>query len=185
MSRGFMHTTPEDILKWWFSPTQRPLWYAKDADFDAQIRQRFLTVYEAARAGELDDWRQAPESLLALIIVLDQFARNMFRDSALAFAADHQAVLLTKEGLKKGFDHHLTSQQLDFLMMPLMHSELLEDQKLLQHLLTVRGQQENRFARRHYHTIARFGRFPHRNETLGRESTAEETLFIEQRQLSI
>jgi uncharacterized protein (DUF924 family) len=120
-----------------------------------------------------------------LIIVLDQFARNMFRGSARAFAADPHAVLLPKEGLDNGFDSHLTLQQWDFLTMPLMHSESLEDQELLQQLITTRGQQENRYARQHYETIARFGRFPHRNETLGRESTAEEKLFLEQRHLSI
>lgn len=167
--------SPKDVLLFWFAPAQRSRWYAKDADFDEQIRRLFLATYEAACSAKLDAWRSAPESLLSLIILLDQFPRNMFRDSARAFASDAQAVSLTKEGIEKGFDRSLNGAQLDFFYMPLMHSESLSDQDLLIKL----GHGDNRYAREHREIVARFGRFPHRNTTLGRKSTAEEVSYLE------
>jgi uncharacterized protein (DUF924 family) len=164
----------QDVLAYWFSPAQSSRWYATDDELDADIRQRFLATYEAARAGDLNEWRDAPDSLLALIIVLDQFPRNMFRGSARAFASDAQAVALTKEGIEKGFDQSLRPVEQDFFYMPLMHSELLSDHDLLIKLW--RG--DDRYPRHHREIIARFGRFPHRNRTLGRETTAEEALFL-------
>ena len=127
---------------------------------------------------QLEHWRDTPHSLLALIIVLDQFPRNMFRGSARAFATDAQAVTLTKKGIEKGFDRPFTGAELDFFTMPLMHSESLDDQALL--LAT--GYGGNRYAREHYETIARFGRFPHRNAILGRKNTAEEDVYLSARQ---
>ncbi len=171
-----MQIASNDVLEFWFSSPQRSRWYAKDNKFDEEIRSRFLNAYEAACAGRLDDWRQTPESLLALIILLDQFPRNMFRDSVRAFASDAQAVGLTKEGIEKGFDRRLRGAHIDFFYMPLMHSESLADQDLLIEL----GHGDNQYARGHREIIARFGRFPHRNQMLGRESTAEEVLYLAQ-----
>jgi uncharacterized protein (DUF924 family) len=164
----------QDVLAYWFSPAQSARWFAEDDKLDADIRQHFLATYEAARSGELNEWRNAPQSLLALIIVLDQFPRNMFRGSVRAFASDAQAVALTKEGVEKGFDRCLRPAEQDFFYMPLMHSELLSDHNLLLKL----GRGDNRYARHHREIIARFGRFPHRNETLRRETTAEEALYL-------
>jgi uncharacterized protein (DUF924 family) len=164
----------QDVLEFWFSSAQKSRWYAKDEQFDADIRQRFLATYEAAYAGELDEWRSTPESLLALIILLDQFPRNMFRASPRAFASDAYAVRLTKEGVERGFHGSLRGAQLDFFLMPLMHSESLSDHDLLAQL----GHGGNRYARQHREIIARFGRFPHRNEILERESTAEEASYL-------
>jgi len=164
----------QDVLAFWFAPAQKGRWYAKDDQFDAEIRQRFLATYEAAYAGELDEWRSTPESLLGLIILLDQFSRNMFRGSSRAFASDAHAVRLTKEGIERGFHGSLNGAQLDFFFMPLMHSESLSDHDLLAQL----GHGGNRYARQHREIIARFGRFPHRNETLGRENTAEEASYL-------
>jgi uncharacterized protein (DUF924 family) len=164
----------QDVLAYWFSPGQSSRWYAEDDRFDADIRRRFLATYEAACAGELDEWRNAPQSSLALIIVLDQFPRNMFRGSARAFAADAQAAALAKEGIEKGFDRSLQPAEQDFFYMPLMHSELLSDHDLLIKL----GRGEDRYARHHREIIASFGRFPHRNQTLRRETTAEEALYL-------
>jgi uncharacterized protein (DUF924 family) len=166
--------SPEDVLAYWFSPAQSPRWFAEDDQLDAEIRQRFRATYEAARSGELNEWRDAPHSLLALIVVLDQFPRNMFRGSARAFASDPQAVALTREGIEKGFDRPLRSEEQDFFYMPLMHSERLSDHDLL---IAV-GRGDNRYARHHREIIARFSRFPHRNQTLGRETTAEEALYL-------
>jgi uncharacterized protein (DUF924 family) len=166
----------QEVLVFWFSSAQRSRWYAKDHDFDAEIRRRFLTTYEAACSGRLDEWRKTPESLLSLVILLDQFPRNMFRGLARAFASHRQAVSLTKEGIEKGFDRSLSGAQLDFFYMPLLHSESLSDQDLL----IERGHGDNRYAQEHHEMIARFGRFPHRNEALGRLSTAEEASYLEQ-----
>jgi uncharacterized protein (DUF924 family) len=170
--------SPRNVLTFWFSPARRSLWYAGDSGFDADIRRRFLHTYEAACAGQLDHWRKTPQSLLALIIVLDQFPRNMFRGSARAFAADPQAVSLTKEGIEQGFDRNFADAQRNFFYMPLMHSESLSDQELLIRL----GFGDNRYAREHHETIVRFGRFPHRNQALGRQSTAAEAAYLVRRQ---
>ena len=167
----------QHVLAFWFSSAQSSRWYAKDHNLDAGIRRRFLTTHEAACSGKLDEWRSAPESLLALVVLLDQFPRNMFRGSARAFASDAQAVSLTREGIEKGFDRCLSGAQLQFFYMPLMHSESLSDQDLL----IERGHGDDRYARQHHEIIARFGRFPHRNEALGRESTAEEAAYLAQR----
>ena len=111
---------PREVLTFWFAPGRAEQWYAEDADFDAQIRERFLATYEAA-CSRLDQWPETPHSLLALIIVFDQFPRNMFRGSARAFATDAQALILTKLGIEKGFDRSFTGVELDFFTMPLMH----------------------------------------------------------------
>jgi len=141
----------EDVLAFWFSEAQSSLWYANDDKFDAEIRQRFLSTYEAANSGTLDEWRNTPESMLALIILLDQFPRNMFRGSSRAFASDAYAVRLTKEGIERGFHGSLRGAQLDFFFMPLMHSESLSDHDLLTQL----GYGGNRYARQHRKIIAR------------------------------
>jgi uncharacterized protein (DUF924 family) len=169
---------PAEVLTFWFAPGRAEQWYAEDANFDADIRRRFLATYEAACSQQLDSWREAPHSLLALIIVLDQFPRNMFRGSARAFATDAQAVTLTKQGIEKRFDRSFTGAELDFFYMPLMHSESLSDQALL----LAMGYGDNRYARDHYETIARFGRFPHRNAILGRKNSAEEDAYLSARQ---
>jgi uncharacterized protein (DUF924 family) len=169
---------PQEVLTFWFAPGRVKQWYAEDPNFDAEIRRRFIATYEAACSGQLEQWREAPQSLLALIIVLDQFPRNMFRGSARAFATDAQAVALTKHGIEKGFDRSFTGAKLDFFTMPLMHSESLSDQALLLAL----GYGDNRYARDHYETIARFGRFPRRNAILGRKNTAEEDAYLSARQ---
>jgi uncharacterized protein (DUF924 family) len=169
---------PAEVLTFWFAPDRTSQWYAEDGNFDAEIRRRFLATYEAACSGQLDHWRGTSQSLLALIIVLDQFPRNMFRGSARAFATDAQAVSLTKEGIEKGFDRAFSGAELDFFYMPLMHSESLSDQELL----IERGYGGNRYARERYETIVRFGRFPHRNEALGRKNTAEEDTYVSGRQ---
>jgi uncharacterized protein (DUF924 family) len=164
----------QDVLAFWFATAQTTRRYAKDDNFDAEIRQHFLTTYEAACSGKLGEWRKAPESLLSLITLLDQFPRDMFGGSARAFVSDAQAVHLTKEGIERGFERSLSGAQLNFFYMPLLHSESLNDQDLL----IEPGHGDNRHARQYHEIIARFGRFPHRNETLGREYTAEEVAYL-------
>jgi uncharacterized protein (DUF924 family) len=165
----------QDILDFWFAPGMDELWYANDAAFDAGIHDRFMPTYEAAKDGRLDTWRNQAGSLLALIIVFDQFPRNMFRGDARAFATDPLARALTKEGIGKGFDRALRGAQLDFFYLPLMHSEALED-----HYLLIRcGRGDERYTREHRATIERFGRYPQRNAALGRNNTPAEARFLE------
>ena len=167
--------SPDDVLTFWFAAGQRRRWYAAEEAFDAEIQRRFLPTYEAACLGDLDAWRDDAKSLLALIIVLDQFPRNMFRGSARAFASDAQARRSTKEGIARGFNRAMRSGvRRDFFYMPLMHSEALEDHDLLLGC----GHGDNRYAREHREIIARFGRYPHRNAALGRVSTAEEAAYL-------
>jgi uncharacterized protein (DUF924 family) len=164
----------EDILSFWFAPETRPRWFASNPEFDDRVRGRFTETYDAAKQGKLDAWREHPRSLLALVILFDQFPRNMFRNDARAFATDHLARVLTKEGLAKGFDRDLDGAKLDFFYMPLMHSEAMEDHELLIRL----GRGDERYARQHRETIRRFGRYPQRNAALGRQSSPEEVKFL-------
>jgi uncharacterized protein (DUF924 family) len=170
-----MNAKYQDILDFWFAPGMEELWYANDPTFDARIRDRFMRAYEAARDGKLDAWCQQAPTLLALIIVLDQFPRNMFRGEARAFATDHLALSLTKEGIGKDFDRALRGAQLDFFYMPLMHSEVLDDHRLL----LQRGRDDDQYAREHRALIERFGRYPQRNAALGRDNSPEEARFLE------
>lgn len=187
-------STADDVLEFWF-PRDRErankLWWGKDAALDAEIRERFGATLAAARAGELDEWAATARGRLALIIVLDQFSRNIHRDSPDSFAADAQARALTKDGLARGHDRELELLERLFFYLPLEHSESLDDQQqcvaLMQSLADVAGearQQEVAFyvdyAIRHRDIIARFGRFPHRNAVLGRASTDEELAFLQQ-----
>ena len=174
-------TTPDDVLNFWFSERVKPLWFKKSADFDREIKQRFLDTYQRAEAGILNDWRDDPRDLLALIIVLDQFPRNLFRNTALAFATDKQAVELTKYAVNNNYQQNLSPEELAFLYMPLMHSENKQDQKKCVELFTELGREDNlKFAIEHRDIIDRFDRFPHRNEILGRQSTPEEQKFLTQ-----
>lgn len=173
--------TPDAVLSFWFSEKVKPLWFKKDPEFDQEIKQRFSTTYRLARAGELDDWRNNPKDILALIILLDQFPRNMFRDTPQAFAADQQAVELTQYALEKNYEQELSTEKQIFLYMPLMHSEDSGNQSKCVELFTNLGKEENlKFAIKHQKIVARFGRFPHRNNILCRESTPAEQEFLTQ-----
>jgi len=169
--------TPADVLNFWFKQ-ERKTWFEKNPAFDAQIRTRFLQHYEAAVAGKLEDWTTGPRSSLALVIVLDQFARNMFRGTARAFAADPVALDAARLIVDRGWDKAMTPDERLFAYLPFEHSEAMADQELSLRLFA-----ENpnfKWAHKHWDIIRRFGRFPHRNAILGRVSTAEETEFLKQ-----
>ena len=168
-----------DILNFWFAPGMAQKWYGKDQAFDALITKRFLKTFEMAKAGELDDWTLTPAGRMALIIVLDQFPRNMFRDTAASFSGDDKALALTKTGLAKNDDGSLPDMQKSFFYLPLMHSENIEDQDQSVALFEALGDENNlHYARLHRDIIARFCRFPHRNAILGRVSRMEEEPFL-------
>lgn len=168
-----------DILNFWFSETAKPLWFVKNTDFDQQIISRFRTTLEQARHGELWSWRDTAEGRLAEIIVLDQFSRNIFRNQAQAFAQDPLALVLAQEAISLSLDETLSAEQRSFLYLPFMHSEskLIHQDAL--RLFEKLGNPINLdFEHKHKVIIDRFGRYPHRNEILGRASTAEELQFL-------
>ena len=172
-------TTYPDIINFWFEKIEPASWWKKDEDLDKLIRERFTDVYQQAAMGELFEWRQEALGWLAEIIVLDQFPRNMFRDSAQAFATDPLAVILTQEAVANQVDNELTATQKSFLYMPLMHSESALIHETAMDLFDQPGLEFNLdFEKKHKAIIDRFGRYPHRNAVLGRESTEEEVEFL-------
>ena len=172
------------VIDFWFSQPQK-FWFIKDHKFDRQIRSRFLETYQQAAVGKLIKWQEQALSCLALIIILDQFPRNMFRNSPQAFATDSQALKLSKYAVSQGFDRQLLPVQRWFIYLPFEHSENLADQRTAVKLFeTLKGDRDSQttidYAYRHFQVIERFGRFPHRNLILGRESTPEEEEFLKQ-----
>lgn len=172
-------TDAAEILKFW-SEAGPAKWYAKDAAFDAEIRTRFAATHEAAKAGERDGWAQTPEGALALVIALDQFPRNLFRDDARAFAADPKALAIANAAIAAGFDARIEPPMQQFFYLPLMHSEVLADQERCVDLFAGGAEENRKYAIIHRDVIARFGRFPHRNAVLGRDTTPEEQAFLDQ-----
>lgn len=168
-----------EILDFWFAPRNVPKHFESDKEFDAYITKKYEGVYLLARSGELESWKDKPTSLLSLIIVLDQFPRNMFRDKKKMYETDNLAVSLSRLAIEKSYDQKLSDTYKVFLYMPLMHSEKIKDQELS---LSLYGKFDDKltydFAKRHYDVVLRFGRFPHRNDILGRKSTEEEEEFI-------
>ncbi|WP_180190588.1 DUF924 family protein [Acinetobacter sp. YH01009] len=171
----------QDILEFWFNPENQPNWFAKSNNFDVLIEKKFKDIHQAASKVELWQWRTTAEGRLAEIIVLDQFSRNLFRDSGLAFAQDALALALAQEAIAQGLDLQLSPEQRSFLYMPFMHSE---SKKIHQSALKLFEQLGNpinlEFEKKHKVIIDRFGRYPHRNAVLGRTSTAEELEFLTQ-----
>ena len=170
-----------EILSFWFSEKVKPKWFEPDAAFDAELNERFRLAHERARAGDLGSWAGTPEGALALVILLDQIPRNIERGNPAAFATDEQALAIAKQAVARGFDVRLDPEKRQFLYLPFMHSERLEDQQRGLELYTALGLAEPLdFMRRHRDVIARFGRFPHRNEVLARKSTEAEIAFLKQ-----
>ncbi len=170
---------PADVLAFWFEETKPEQHFKKDAAFDALIKQRFLDTYWAAVRGELSDWRETPEGRLAEIIVLDQFSRNMFRNDPQAFAHDPLALALAQEAVRAGDDLKLPVPKRRFLYLPYEHSESRAVHAVAVTLFESLGDAEAlKYELLHKEIIDRFGRYPHRNATLGRASTDEERAFL-------
>ena len=171
-----MHT---DVLTFWFQEVEARLWFASDKDFDNLIRERFLTVMQMAVAGELYTWRATAEGRLAEIIVLDQFSRNVYRNTPQAFAQDPIALVLAQEAIASGALSSLNPTQRSFLLLPYMHSESVRIHVVAESLYKDFAPAGNyEFELRHKAIIDRFGRYPHRNDILGRTSTPEEVEFL-------
>lgn len=169
-----------ELLTFWFEDAGPARWFAHERAFDEEIRRRFSALYEEAAAGRHDDWADSADGALALLILLDQFSRNLFRDSPRAFAMDAKALAVASQALARGFDHDTTAERRQFFYMPFMHSENIEDQRRCAALFGALedGVRWLEYARRHMKIIERFGRFPHRNETLGRRNTTEEDAWL-------
>jgi uncharacterized protein (DUF924 family) len=181
------------VLAFWFGApgtaehgAERRIWFAKDAAFDADVRDRFAPTIERALRGELEAWASTPEGALAQIVVLDQFTRNAYRDTPRAFAGDARALAAARAMVGLRQDEALTPHQRVFVYLPFEHAEGIEMQQEAVRLCTrLAGQAPETastldYAQRHLAIIQRFGRFPHRNAVLGRRSTAEELAFLQQ-----
>lgn len=182
----------EEILRFWFgdspdpnSGKPQPAWFIKNSTFDQEIRTRFLSTYELAATNQLDFWQNSPLSCLALIITLDQFPRNLFREKPEAFATDEKALKIAKYALEQRYDQQMLMVQRAFIYLPFEHSENLADQHRSVELFASLKDDPNTasmfdYAIAHFNIIQKFGRFPHRNAILGRPSTATELEFLTQ-----
>ncbi len=169
---------PADVLAFW-REAGPDKWFVRDDAFDAEIREKFLAPYEAAAAGRLADWETTPDGALALVIVLDQFPRNMFRGEARCFAADPLARAAANRALKRGDELDVPERERGFFFLPFMHSEDIADQNRCVALCREAGDQNLTYALTHQDIIRRFGRFPHRNAALGRATTPEEQAYLD------
>lgn len=175
--------TPDSVLAFWFDETGPSGWFGGGKALDEAIRTRFGTLWELARRGRLGQWRRSDEGVLALIVLLDQFPRNMFRDTGRAFASDAAGLALAKQAIDHGRDLRSPEDRRPFFYLPLMHSESLPDQERCVRLFRTRlpGAASNLIhARAHREVIRRFGRFPYRNDALGRETTPAEAAFLQE-----
>lgn len=168
-----------EIVEYWFSEKVKKLWFNSTPEFDMELNQKYLALYERAASGQLNQWKSEPLGALALVIILDQFPLNMFRRQPRSFATEALSREVAEYAISHGFDAELTKEQKGFLYMPFMHSEDLQDQDKSVSLFEKAGLKENlRFAKHHREIVRRFGRFPHRNGILGRESSRDELDYL-------
>jgi len=178
---GVIKDMYEQVISFWFEQIDPKMWWVKNEQFDQLLIERFSDLHQQAALCELFEWRASPKGRLAEIIVLDQFSRNMFRNNAEAFAHDSLALALSQEAISLNQDELLSQLERRFLYMPFMHSESRKIHEIAVELFKKNGNQSNyEFELKHKKIIDQFGRYPHRNELLGRESTAEELAFLEQ-----
>ncbi|MET0528687.1 MAG: DUF924 family protein [Microvirga sp.] len=171
--------TADEVLAFWREAGPEK-WFSKDETFDQTCRDRFLPTYEAAARGDLNEWELTPEGALAVILLLDQFPRNMFRGQRETYKTDPVALMVADRAIERGFDHKVEPEFRRFFYLPFMHSESLRHQERSVTLNEALGEDSIKWARHHHDIIARFGRFPHRNAILGRETTPEEEAFLKE-----
>lgn len=173
----------QSLIDFWFSAEASRYWFKSTDAFDQQLIDTYADTWQQAKRGELDHWQQTASGSLALVIVLDQFPLNMFRGSAKSFSTEVQSRVVAGSAIEKAYDRELVVKQRSFLYMPFMHSENLDDQAYSLELFNQPGLEDNfRFAKHHYGIIERFGRFPHRNKILGRESSQTEIEYLNSKQ---
>lgn len=170
---------PIEIITFWFSERGKPFWYNSTPEMDAELREKYSDLFHAAMKDELAPWQDTPEGALALIIVLDQFPLNMYRGQAESFSGEATSRKVAEAAIAQGFDAQLTDEQKSFMYLPYEHSEELVDQDRSVDLFTQAGITEGlKWAEHHRGIVRRFGRFPHRNDMLGREYTPEEEEYM-------
>jgi uncharacterized protein (DUF924 family) len=175
-----MHISANEIIDFWYCDRIKKQWFSATPELDQEILEKYGDLWETALAGGLDDWLSEPNGCLALIIVLDQFPLNMFRGTAKSFQSENKSIEVAKAAVSQRFEQQLGKDKLAFLFMPFMHSENILDQELSVSLFKKHGLQGNlRFAEHHREIIRKYGRFPHRNSILGRDSTDEEIKYLE------
>jgi uncharacterized protein (DUF924 family) len=177
----YMNTLPsvQDVVSFWRDAGPRR-WFAKDDDFDAVFKSRFEAAHHSAASGALDHWAAGAEGALALLVLLDQFPRNAWRDTGRMFATDAKALAVASSAVDAGLDRQVDPAMRPFFYLPFMHSESLADQERSVVLNVALDANTRRFAVHHRDIIERFGRFPHRNAALGRETTPEERKFLDE-----
>ena len=171
------------LIEFWFSDDVSQYWFNSTQAFDQQLLESYGETWQRAKQGEFDDWQQTAMGSLALIILFDQFPLNMFRGAAKCFSTETQSLVVAQRAIKNEFDRQLAVNQRSFMYMPFMHSEDLEDQALALELFNQPGLENNyRFAKHHCGIVEQFGRFPHRNKILGRESSEAEIEYLNSKQ---
>lgn len=174
-----MDIQPRDIIDFWYSEKIKKHWFNSTQEIDDLIRQEYELLWQATARGDMGAWYHTAEACLALTIILDQFPLNMFRGQTKSFSTESKAIAVTLHAIDHGYDHELTKDKRAFLYMPLMHSEDMKHQDMSVQLYEAAELMENaRFARHHREIIRRFGRFPHRNKILGRQSSPEEIAYL-------
>ena len=175
-----MNIQSRNIIDFWYSANIQNHWFSSTPEIDKLIRDKFESVWLSAMQGKMHDWYNTADGCLALTIILDQFPLNMFRGQARSFSTESRAIDVALHAIHQGYDHELSKTELIFLYMPLMHSENIQHQDMSVNLFDKAGLMENAsFARHHRDIIRQFGRFPHRNKILGRQSTPEEIVWLE------
>ncbi len=173
-------STSDDVLTFWFSERVKLLWFNSTPEFDDELTDKFLDTYLAALSGDLSNWEDSPQGALALVICLDQFPLNMFRNQVEGFAGETPSRQVAARAIEKGFDQSLDDAQKAFMYMPYMHSEDIADQDRVLELFSNAGLEDNlKWAKHHRGIVSRFGRFPHRNAILDRQSTPEEIAYLQ------
>jgi len=175
-----MAIAPSDILNFWFYEVGRDRWFAEDRTLDATVRERFLTLHDEAKAGNLKEWKATPEGMLALMLLFDQFPRRMFRGTSRAFETDELAIDLAREAIIHHFDDRIDKQYKILFYLPFLNSEDMGDQRLALFYIRERAKEEKllNIAEKNFEVVQRFGRFPQRNPILGRKPTPEEAEFL-------
>ncbi len=170
-----------DIWKLWFQDIDSKQWFQKNDEFDVMLRDRFLQHHEKAMQGDYDHWMDDAKGCLSLVVLLDQFSRNIFRGTCNMFASDKKALEMAKHLINEGYDDLFNLHEKVFAYLPFEHSENLKDQEkslMLFGALGENGKSFHSYAQAHYDVIKEYGRFPHRNVLLGRESTSEELVYL-------
>jgi len=178
-----MKSAKDSILDFWFEQTQPAQWFQVSEEFDQAIKEQFEESYQLATDGVYDDWRNEADGALALVILMDQMPRNMFRDTPKAFATDGKALVVSKYAISKGLDQVLSAQKRRFIYLPFEHSENLNDQRRSVELFEAMKSDDPlgyEYAVKHYDVIEKYGRFPHRNKILGRDNSPEEEEYLAQ-----